>query len=206
VGGMNKLEALRLLINRYPQTPVVFTTGFISRMAYAIRDSDNHFYMVGSMGLAAPIGAGLAMELGDHVVVVDGDGALSMAPSSLTLMADLRGRLPQVSHFVLHDGRYDSTGGQPVAGSARVIAQVARVSGYEFVERVDTIEDLDQMISTERWASSQCRLAVASVDSADAVPPRMDKPLPEVRRNFSRWLMNRATPVGTRSSPNEISN
>lgn len=200
---MNKLEALRLIIDRYPDTPMVFTTGFISRMAYALRDTDNHFYMVGSMGLAAPIGMGVAVALGQHVVVVDGDGALSMAPSSLTLMADLGEGRPQLTHFVLHDGRYDSTGGQTVAGSAEVIAGVARAAGYDVVASADTAEGLDRLLSHTERTVSLCRFLVVSVDPADDVPPRLAKPLPDVRRDFSRWLEQRSRQMSVRLEPRQ---
>src|SRR6478752_2745427 len=105
---MNKIQCLQAIIDKTAEVPVVFTTGYTCRDAYTIEDRDNHFYMVGSMGMASAIGIGLALDQEQPVVVVDGDGALLMNPSNLFLSVSLK--LKNLIHIVLDNGSYESTG------------------------------------------------------------------------------------------------
>ena len=63
---------------------IVASTGYNSRILYKLfPERKNNFYMVGSMGLATSIAAGLANSNPDRkVVVIDGDGSLLMRPDS----------------------------------------------------------------------------------------------------------------------------
>jgi sulfopyruvate decarboxylase subunit beta len=58
---MSKTEVIRAVIDVAEAAPIVFTTGYASRIAHAIAPRPSHFYMTGSMGLAAPIAAGVAL-------------------------------------------------------------------------------------------------------------------------------------------------
>lgn len=80
---MNKTAVIRALIEATSTDPIIFTTGYSCRIARNVADRPNHFYMTGSMGLAASIGTGIALSTGRLVVVVDGDGALAMNPGCL---------------------------------------------------------------------------------------------------------------------------
>jgi sulfopyruvate decarboxylase subunit beta len=106
-----KVTAIAEIIGASGDTPIVFTTGYACRIANDIEDRPGHFYMVGSMGLAACVAAGVAVGLSRPVIVVDGDGALAMNPGALALAAEFAA-LPLV-HVVLDDGAYSSTGAQP---------------------------------------------------------------------------------------------
>lgn len=106
-----KAAAIAEIIAASEDTPIVFTTGYACRIANDIQDRPGHFYMVGSMGLACCVAAGVAAGLSRPVIVVDGDGALAMNPGALLLAAEFT-RLPLI-HIVLDDRAYSSTGAQP---------------------------------------------------------------------------------------------
>lgn len=144
---MNKTEAVRAVIAASHAEPIVFTTGYASRIAYGIADRPNHFYMTGSMGLASSIGAGVAQVTGATTIVVDGDGALLMNPVGLLLAGAMPG-LPIV-HVVLDDGLYASTGGQEVPSSTTDLAALARACGYRDVRRVEDAAGLESLLRTE---------------------------------------------------------
>jgi sulfopyruvate decarboxylase subunit beta len=143
---MNKTEAVRAVIAASHAEPVIFTTGYASRIAYGIADRPNHFYMTGSMGLASSIGAGVAQVTGTPTIVVDGDGAVLMNPVGLVL-AGAMAALPLV-HVVLDDGRYASTGGQEVPSNATDLAAMARACGYRDVRRVDDTAALTSVLAS----------------------------------------------------------
>lgn len=106
-----KAAAIAEIIGASGDTPIVFTTGYACRIANDIQDRPASFYMVGSMGLAGCVAAGVAAGLSRPVIVVDGDGALAMNPGALMLAAEFAA-LPLI-HIVLDDGAYSSTGAQP---------------------------------------------------------------------------------------------
>jgi sulfopyruvate decarboxylase subunit beta len=123
-----KTDAIRAVIGAATDVPVVFTTGYTSRIAHGIGDRPNHLYMTGSMGLCAPIALGIALATRRPAVAVDGDGSLLMNPAALVAAGSLA-PLPLV-HVLLDDGAYDSTGGQQT-GSGRVdLARWALAAGY----------------------------------------------------------------------------
>ncbi|WHS97195.1 MAG: Ppyr-DeCO2ase: phosphonopyruvate decarboxylase [Pantoea stewartii] len=80
---MNKNELIKMVITKFASHPIIFTTGYASRIAYLLKpEAVNHFYMVGSMGMASAIGRGVASQLSDNShcpVIVDGEGALLRA-------------------------------------------------------------------------------------------------------------------------------
>lgn len=116
---------------------VVANIGFPSRELYALRDRPEHFYMLGSMGMASSIGLGLALTQPRPVFVVDGDGSLLMNLGSLATIAH---QAPNHLHLIVVDnGVYGSTGDQPTyAGQRTDLAAMARAAGVRRVVCVDT--------------------------------------------------------------------
>lgn len=105
------LQEVVKIKDKYPDAIFVTTTGFTSREMYDKYDCENNFYMVGSMGCALAVGCGLAQSNPDKkVVVIDGDGAIMMRPSTLTIASELQ--LPNLLHVVIDNRTYESTGGQ----------------------------------------------------------------------------------------------
>jgi len=141
---MTRLEALRALMQQVDDEPVVFTTGFTCRDAHAIRDRRQNFYMTGSMGLAAPIGVGLAHRTSRLVVVVDGDGAVLMNPGALLLVGS--SGLRNLLHIVIDNGCYESTGGQRTDFDRFPLHQLAAAAGYRFCARPGTLDEYRQLL------------------------------------------------------------
>lgn len=167
--------------------PTVFTTGFISRFASAVDDPPHHFYMVGSMGMALPLGAGIALTTGRPALVVDGDGALAMNPAALVTAAQLRA---PVVHVVLDDACYDSTGGQPTGVAPGVLPALAEAAGYPQVHRIEVHDDLPAVLAAALRRSGGPGptgpvMLHIEVTADRAVPSRITRPLPEVAARFS---------------------
>lgn len=133
---MTRLAALRLIAERLrPEWLVVACNGMIGRELWTIGDRPNHFYMIGSMGLASTIGLGLALEQpGKKVVVLDGDGNVLMNLGALGNVAQLAP--PNFHHLVLDNGVHGSTGGQRTVSDTVALESVAGACGYRGAERV----------------------------------------------------------------------
>ncbi|MEO2168530.1 MAG: thiamine pyrophosphate-dependent enzyme, partial [bacterium] len=81
-------EALALVMPYITGHVTVCANGFISRAACAADDKEASFYMIGSMGLAAPIGLGIALAQPERrVAVLDGDGNVLMNLGELAMIA-----------------------------------------------------------------------------------------------------------------------
>ncbi len=118
----------RLLQAVPPDAPVIATTGKTGRELFTLQDRAQHLYQVGSMGGAAPMGAGLALATGRRTIVLDGDGAALM---KLGAMATIGAYQPAgLLHILLDNGVHDSTGGQATVSASVDFAGVALSCGY----------------------------------------------------------------------------
>jgi sulfopyruvate decarboxylase len=124
-----RYDIIRILAPYLEGKVVVSNLGWPSKELYAIKHQPSNFYMLGSMGMATPIGLGIALSSKKDVVVIDGDGSLLMNPGTLATAAFAApGNLTIVA---VDNGAYGSTGNQPtLAGSCVDLEQVARGFGF----------------------------------------------------------------------------
>lgn len=137
--NVTRYKALEALLNQVTDTTaIIATTGKCGRELFTIDDRPQHLYQVGSMGCAAGMGLGVALNAPNPVVVVDGDGALMMKMGTL---ATIGAYVPKnLIHLVLDNGTYDSTGGQPTVSAHVDFATAAIASGYVGASCCDTID------------------------------------------------------------------
>jgi sulfopyruvate decarboxylase subunit beta len=133
---MTLTDALAILAPFVPEgTACIHANGYIGRAGCAVRDRDECFYMIGSMGLGASIGLGIALaQPRRRVLVLDGDGNILM---NLGTLATIAARQPPNLHHVCFDnGAHASTGGQPTVSDRVRLDEIARAAGYRSVGRV----------------------------------------------------------------------
>jgi thiamine pyrophosphate-dependent acetolactate synthase large subunit-like protein len=134
-------DALGLIAPHLHDEVCVHANGYLSRAAFAVRDDDRCFYMIGSMGLAASIGLGIAMaQPARRVVVFDGDGNVLMNLGTLATIAAVAPR--NLLHLCFDNGAHASTGGQPTISDRVALDQVARAAGYRWAGRVEARAEL----------------------------------------------------------------
>jgi phosphonopyruvate decarboxylase len=124
--------------------PIIATTGKTGRELFTIRDSANHFYMVGSMGYACSIGLGVAMNTNKQTIVIDGDGALLMNMGALATIGHFAPK--NFVHIVIDNGLYESTGGQPTTSENVDFAAVAHHCGYHYAVNVDDLSSFNEVM------------------------------------------------------------
>jgi len=141
---MNRTNAVQTLMQHIPKDALVISVnGYISREVFSSFDRIGNFYMLGSMGMGLPIALGLAYVIKKRkIVVLDGDGNLLMNMGSLSTVARLHPR--NLVHIVLDNEVYESTGGQPSSSRYIKLEKVAKVCGYEFVARAETVAELEK--------------------------------------------------------------
>ncbi len=106
-----------------------------------------NFYMLGSMGLAAPIALGVALAQPERrVFALEGDGSLLMQLGVLATIANLKPR--NLTIVVWDNAMYQITGSQPTAsaGLADFVA-IARGAGLEQSAWAADEEDFAQLVA-----------------------------------------------------------
>ncbi|MUJ19207.1 thiamine pyrophosphate-dependent enzyme [Aliivibrio fischeri] len=126
---ISSYDGLKEIIKYCNNHPVIFTTGYTCRSAFNINDKDNHFYMLGSMGMASSIGAGIAMCSNHKVIIVDGDGSFLMNPSAQYTISSMK--LSNIVHIVFDNSSYESTGGQDTCSNYFDLCKISISAGYK---------------------------------------------------------------------------
>ena len=139
-GRMKSMEAILEVLPE--NAGIIATTGKCGRELFTIADREQHLYQVGSMGGAAGMGLGAALNVTSPIVVFDGDGAALMKLGSMATIGAMRPE--NLIHMVLDNGTYDSTGGQPTTAPAVRFARVAQACGYAAGWEVDDLTGLEQ--------------------------------------------------------------
>lgn len=142
-------EAVSACLEVLPSdTPIVSTTGMLSRELYELREQrhEGHardFLTVGGMGLSSQIALGIGHSRPGHqVVCLDGDGAVLMHMGGLTNAA----RVNELIHVVINNGAHESVGGQPTAAGQLTLAEIAHASGYCSVATVDSLTNMKAVL------------------------------------------------------------
>ena len=96
------------------------------------------------MGKGSSLALGLALSQPDtKVIVFDGDGSLEMNLGTLVTVGEQQPR--NLYHFVLENGMYATTGGQPILCKDKIsFTGLAKSAGYAAVYDFDDLEEFSQ--------------------------------------------------------------
>ena len=143
-------DAIRTVLSYTGKSPVVSTTGKISREVYEIRDArgEGHgldFLTVGSMGHASSIALGIALQKkGEKVFCLDGDGAVLM---HLGAMATIGASAPKnFVHILFNNEAHETVGGQPTVSASVQYGKLAEAVGYRKYRKVEERESLEKAL------------------------------------------------------------
>ena len=179
-----------------PERPVVLANGYISREGFNCAERPDHFYMLGSMGLAAAIGLGACLARPEvPVVVLDGDGNLLMGMGVLPMVGQWRPR--RFLHVVLDNGTYGATGGQPTVSEATDFAAVALASGYARTERLDDPQRLSERVRQWRDLDGPSLLHVLVSPEEPGPGRRVDIEPEEIARRFGAAVARASAEVSS---------
>lgn len=133
-----RVAVLEQLLEVLPDTAaVIATTGKCGRELFTLADRPQHLYQVGSMGCAAGMGLGVALNVQRSVVVLDGDGAALMKLGTLATIGACHPS--NLLHVLLDNGVHDSTGGQPTVSPVVDFPGIALACGYRHVFSCDSV-------------------------------------------------------------------
>ena len=171
---MTRFEAIKLVRRWLTDEPVVVSLGHPAYDLFAAGDRDLNFYTWGSMGLTSSIALGLALARPDRTVVaLDGDGSLLMNLGTLATIGDCAP--PNLVVFVLDNGLYGTTGGQPTPTSRGAdLEAAARSMG---ITRTATVRDdasLQEALAAVRTTPGPWVVVVKVEESEPTAKPPLD--------------------------------
>jgi len=178
---MNRFQAIEIILSLLDKSDLaLFSTGMISREAFTLDDRASNFYMLGSMGLIASIGLGVALNTEQKVVVFDGDGSILMDLGTLPMVGDLAPK--NFLHIVLDNEAYGSTGGQPTTSKDVNLENFAKAAKYKHVAKVTLLKALRPEVKRLLGIEGPSLLLV-KVDMSNAPGISRVTHKPEVIRN-----------------------
>ena len=124
----------------------------------------------GAMGQTTSAAFGLALGLPDEkIVLFDSEGALLM---NLGVLATVAGKQPKnFVHFLLDNGCYATTGGQPVPNADNIdYAGLARAAGYANAYSFGDIEDFVTQVEGIMAETGPVFVAVKIVPEVESLP------------------------------------
>jgi sulfopyruvate decarboxylase subunit beta len=186
-----RIEALRLISQRFPADPVIFTCGATSREVAALERRENHLCVVDSMGIVSSIVLGISLGLEEgsdkRVIGVEGDGGMLANLSSLATIGYLQPS--NLLLIVLDNEAYASTGGQATFTTKLDLAGIADQCGFH-TWKADDLEGLDQAISeatTPSRPSGPSFILMKIAHGNASVPLLLEDPV-TLGDRFTRWL------------------
>jgi len=132
---MKGTEAFEEIIPLLTDEIAIHANGYICRESFNIKDRENNFYMIGSMGLASSIGLGVAVSRPDQkTIIIDGDGNVLMSMGTLAMIATAAPK--NLIHIVIDNEAYESTGRQRSLSESVSLEKVAQSAGYLQTKKV----------------------------------------------------------------------
>lgn len=145
--ALTRYDIIEILSPHLNNRAVICNLGFPSKELYNIKDQASNFYMLGSMGMATPIGIGVAISTKKEVVVIDGDGSILMNPNSLAMAAFLHP--DNLTIIAIDNASYGSTGNQRTLTSNGIdLEYVARAFGIKNTIKVSDSEGIKKAMKS----------------------------------------------------------
>jgi phosphonopyruvate decarboxylase len=146
-------QLLELIVKKSNEDDILITTtGKTSRELYEIRerfhqDHAHDFLTVGSMGCAATIALGVAMQKKERrVILIDGDGACLMRMESLVTIGAQQPK--NFIHILVDNNAYESTGSQKTLSDHVDFSALAKACSYVDAIIVDDLDAFEKAFSS----------------------------------------------------------
>jgi sulfopyruvate decarboxylase subunit beta len=185
-------DALRLVEERREDAIVIPTMMGGRAWSELSDDPSMDLPVSGGMSKTSSVALGLSLARPDKkVIIVDGDGSLLMNLGSLVTIA---GKAPiNLLHFVLDNGVYAVTGGQPTPNANGFsFAGLAKASGYASAFEFDDLEEFATSVDEIMNASGPVLVSIKTEPEIENEPiwarPRTTRRMPEAIKDLTQAL------------------
>ncbi len=175
-----RYEVIKTIAPHIIDKLVICNLGFPAKELYSVHHQPSNFYMLGSMGMATPIGFGVALGCQKEVIVIDGDGSLLMNPGTLATIAVKK---PENLTIILIDnGVYSSTGDQPTPTHS--VTNLSIVAGGFGLKNVFTVSKGDEIVRAIKSKRKGPKFIHIIAQQGNKVLPNIPLTAGEIKRNF----------------------
>lgn len=188
VPEFTRYDMLKVIAPHLDSKVVVCNLGIPSKELFIIKHQPSNFYMLGSMGMAAPIGLGIRLASDKEVIVIDGDGSILMNPGTLATAAHFNPS--RLTVFAVDNSSYGSTGEQPtLTGSCVDLAVMAKGFGIGCVIKA---AGKNQLVDAFRSPYKGLKFIHALALPGNAKVPNIPVNYLEVKRQVMEFIENRS--------------
>lgn len=162
---LKRFDAIKEIVKLLENQLVICNLGIPSKELYHLKDRDENFYMLGSMGLVSSIALGLAISKPEKKVwCIDGDGSILMNLGSLSTIANVNPT--NLTIIIIDNGSYGSTGNQKTHTSKNTKLEIiARGAGFESISMINKIE---KIIPTLNKLNIGCHFVLIKTEPGNA--------------------------------------
>jgi sulfopyruvate decarboxylase subunit beta len=169
---------------------IVSNIGTPSRELYAICDQPSNFYMTGSLGMVSLIGLGMALNLQEEIVVIDGDGSILTNPNALCTIGQFGPE--NLTIIAVDNGTHGSTGNQLTPAYNQIDLEViARSFGIKTTTIAYTSEEILEvhtaLKSGPKFIHTITKPSNAEVDVIPLTPVK-------IKDRFMKYIQDHGTP------------
>jgi thiamine pyrophosphate-dependent acetolactate synthase large subunit-like protein len=184
---MNRLELTTRLVGKLKNDEAVI--GGIGNSNFDLWNAGprpQNFYMLGSMGLAAPIALGVALaQPTRRVFALEGDGSLLMQLGCLTTIANVAPK--NLAIIVWDNAMYQITGSQKTATAGKAdLVEIARAAGIAQSAWANDEADFERLVDAALSGDGPCFIGAR----IDGTAPKGQTPREPVaiKDNFMRGM------------------
>jgi sulfopyruvate decarboxylase subunit beta len=184
---MKRYDALKKIVSSIGNEFIVSNLGAPSRELFSLRDRNENFYMLGSMGLASSIAFGLAIsQPSKKIWCIDGDGSMLMNLGSLSTIANNHPN--NLTLIVIDNGVYGSAGDQRTYTSYKTKLEIiARGAGFESIKIIDNEDDI---IPSLKSLGHGCHFVKIKVSPGNALVENISLDPEDIKKRFMRSILS----------------
>ncbi len=122
---LKRIDIIKILMEYIKDELIISNIGFPSKELYKLKDRNENFYMLGSMGLCSSIGLGVALSTPNKKVIsIDGDGSVLMNLGTLSTIGHTKPN--NYILLIVDNGAYGSTGNQKTHTNNTKLEEIAK--------------------------------------------------------------------------------
>jgi sulfopyruvate decarboxylase beta subunit len=182
--SLTRYEVIKTIAPYLRGSPVVANIGFPSKELFSVLHQPSNFYMLGSMGMASPIGLGLALGRPGKVFVIDGDGSLLMNPGTLATVALMAPT--GLTIVAVDNGAYGSTGNQPT--HTRYVTDLSVVAQGFGIRNTALVAEQKELVASISSRARGPRFIHVIARPGNAEIPNIPLEAVEIKRQFMKAL------------------
>lgn len=188
---MKRYDAIKEVVKDLTDELIISNIGIPSKELHEIKESKNNFYMIGSMGMATPIGIGLSIALQKHndernVIVLDGDGSILMNLNEFVTLYEANPK--NLIVVILDNETYGSTGSQKTYAEDVSLSNIAKSVGINEVHLIDTKNNNDTIDMTQYLNKKEPVILHIKVDIGNSDAPTIKLSPSKIKNRFMKTI------------------